>query len=88
MLKRVLFSGFLALVICGVFFYLAYFVGLIYCAATGPLNPANTQSLQAALRHIVLPISIGLGVATFIVAFCGLGRRSRDKKPAKVVPIR
>lgn len=88
MLKRVLFSGFLALVICGVFFYLAYFVGLIYSAATGPLNPANTQSLQAALRHTVLPISIGLGVATFIVAFRGLCRRNSDKKPAKVVPIR
>jgi hypothetical protein len=88
MLKRVLFSSFLALVICGISFYLAYFVGLIYSAATGPLNPANTQSFQAALRHIALPICIGLGIATFIIAFRGLCRRISDKKPAKVVPIR
>lgn len=75
MLKRVLLSSFIAVVICGVSFYVAYSVGLIYIAATGPLNPANAPTFQSALRHVALPVSITLGIMAFIFALRGLKRR-------------
>jgi hypothetical protein len=69
MAKRVFLSCFLALVACGLSFYLTYFGGLIYAAATAPLNPANDLGLQWTLRHIALPVSLVLGLLTFVVAF-------------------
>jgi TRAP-type C4-dicarboxylate transport system permease small subunit len=79
MSKRLLLSLLFALVVCGVSFYLAYFVGLIYLTASGPLNPANAPGFQAALRHVALPVSIGLGAAVFVLALWRLGKRPSGK---------
>jgi TRAP-type C4-dicarboxylate transport system permease small subunit len=78
MARRVVLSAFVALVICGLSFYLAYFAGLIYASVTGQLNAANTQSIQQSLRQYALPISLGLGSATFVLAFWRSARRSGD----------
>jgi hypothetical protein len=74
MAKRLFLSCFLGFVICGLSFYVAYFAGLIYTAATGPLNPANTPHLEGVLRHVALPISLVLGAAAFLLSFRRFGR--------------
>jgi TRAP-type C4-dicarboxylate transport system permease small subunit len=83
--KRYIICAFFALVVCGVSFYLAYFIGLIYSAATGPLNPANSSALQATLRQFALPISLGLAIVTFVVALFRSGKQSppspRNSRP-------
>jgi hypothetical protein len=76
MLARLLSSFFVALVSCGLVFYLIYFAGMIYAAATGPLNPANSPGLQWALRHFAAPISITTGVIVFWIAFSHWGKRN------------
>jgi hypothetical protein len=73
MAKRVFLSCFLALVACGLSFYVAYFTGLMYAAATGPLNPPNDSGLQWALRHVALPISLVVGAVVFRFAFRRFG---------------
>ena len=92
MLKRVLLSGFVAVVVCGLSFYVAYFGGLIYSAATGPLNPANARALETDLRHLGVPVSLGLAIAVFALAFWQLGKRSRQPtaraQGAKVIAFR
>jgi TRAP-type C4-dicarboxylate transport system permease small subunit len=77
MLKRLFLSCFLALAVCGVSFYLAYFAGLIYSALTGPANPANDPGLQAALRHLAVPFSLALGCLAFLLAFRRFGKTLR-----------
>jgi hypothetical protein len=77
MAKRLMLSCLLAFVICGISFYLAYFAGLIYAAATGPLNPANTPHLEGGLRHVALPISLALGATAFVLAFRRSGRDAK-----------
>jgi hypothetical protein len=77
MTKRLLFSALLALVFCGISFYLACFAALIYAAASGPLNPANAARVQAALRHVALPFCLAVGLAAFAVCF----RRFRSAGP-------
>ncbi len=88
MVKRVLLSVILAVVFCGVTFYLAYFIGLMYSAVTGPLNPANAGILQQRLRHIALPISVGVGVLTFLAAITRSRRPESETSAAKVLNIR
>lgn len=78
MAKRLFQSCLLALVVCGSSFYLAYFAGLIYAAATGPANPANSTGLQWNLRHFALPASLGLGLLTFFFAFRHLMRKGAE----------
>jgi hypothetical protein len=75
MSRRILLSCFVALVSCGLCFYLIDFAGLIYAAATGPLNPANTPGLQWTLRHLAAPASLTVGVIVFWIAFSRLGRK-------------
>ena len=92
MVKRVVLSVFFAAVVCGLSFYLAYFISLIYAAATGPLNPANASGLQAGLRHWGVPVSLGLAIAVFTVSFWQLGKRSGQstgpRRRAKVLGFR
>ncbi len=56
MLKRLMLSGCFAVVVCGLSFYVAYFVGVLYAVATGPLNPANASGLPAGLRQGVFQV--------------------------------
>jgi len=74
MLKRLFLSCFLALAVCGLSFYLAFFAGLIYSTITGPPNPANDPGLQLALRHVALPVSLVLGCLSFLLAFRRFGK--------------
>jgi len=73
MAKRVFLSCFLALVACGMCFYVAYFAGLLYAAVTAPMNPPNDPGLQWALRHVALPASLLLGIVVFRFAFRRFG---------------
>ena len=77
MLKRLLISVLLGLVICGVTFYLGYFIALIVAALFGPINPANAPALQTWLRHLLLPICLALGILAAIVSY----RRLTDEAP-------
>jgi hypothetical protein len=77
MLKRLLLSAFLALAVCGVSFYLAFFAGLIYTAVLGPAQPANDAGLQVTLRHLALPVSLLLGCLSFFIAFRHSGKSPR-----------
>jgi hypothetical protein len=76
MAKRVFLSCFLALVACGVFFYLVCFAGLMYTDVIGPLNPPNDSGLQWVLRHVALPVSIVLGALVFRFAFRRFGNQT------------
>ena len=69
MAKRLLLSLFMALVACGVLFYLTYFAGLMLSAASGPLNPANSPRLQWTLRYVGVPLSLAAGSVMFAVSF-------------------
>ncbi len=80
-------SIFIALVACGVFFYLFYMVALMYMALSGPANPANDPGLQWTLRHVALPASVLLGLGAFAVVFRNL-RRRQERMAAKVVAIK
>jgi TRAP-type C4-dicarboxylate transport system permease small subunit len=73
--RRAVFSLFLAIVACGMSFYLILFVSLTVMSVTHHANPAETPGLQAALRDIVLPISVGVSAVTFFLSFWGLRRR-------------
>ncbi len=88
MAKRFLISAFVAFVVCGISFYLAYFAGLIYLAISGPLNPANDPGLQVGLRHVALPVSVGLAVIAFIVSFRRLASRQPERGTARVIHFR
>jgi len=72
--KRLLLSGFVASVACGLSFYIAYFAGLIYTSIAGPLHPVNDLGLQWVLRHIALPTSLVIGSVIFAVAFRRFGK--------------
>jgi TRAP-type C4-dicarboxylate transport system permease small subunit len=74
-LRRAVFSLFLALVVCGMSFYVILFLSLSVIVLTHQANPATAPGLQAGLRHIVLPISAGLAVLAFVLSFWHLGRR-------------
>ncbi len=80
-------SIFIALVACGVFFYLFYMVALMYMALSGPANPANDPGLQWILQHVALPASLLLGAASFAVVFRNL-RRRQARTAEKVVAIK
>ena len=88
MAKRVLSSVLLGVVVCGVAFYLGYFVALIGTAITGPLNPANAPALQTWLRHLMLPASLALGVVAAIAAFARLGSHQPAKNTKKLLHFR
>jgi TRAP-type C4-dicarboxylate transport system permease small subunit len=77
MLKRLFLSCFLALAVCGLSFYLAFFAGLIVRTLSGPANPANDPGLQMGLRHLALPLSVGLGCLSFLLAFHRFGKAPR-----------
>jgi TRAP-type C4-dicarboxylate transport system permease small subunit len=74
-LRRIIFSLFLALVVCGMSFYLILFVSLTVMVLTHQANPATTPGLQAGLRHVALPVSAGLAVLAFVFSFWRWGRR-------------
>lgn len=88
MVRRLLVSGFFAVVACGLSFYVFYFIGLIYTTVAGAVDPANTHPIQAGLRHIALPLSVGLAVVVFVLAFIRWGKRVEGRNPAKVISIR
>jgi TRAP-type C4-dicarboxylate transport system permease small subunit len=67
--RRLLLALFVAMVACGLCFYVLNFAGLIYAAATGPLNPTNAHGLQMDLRRFALPFSAAVGVVVFCVVF-------------------
>ena len=71
--RRLLLSLFMAMVACGLCFYVLNFAGLIHAAATGPLNPANSHGLQMGLRHFAVPASVAVGVVVFWVVFIRRG---------------
>jgi TRAP-type C4-dicarboxylate transport system permease small subunit len=71
------FSLFVAFVVCGISFYLLLFVSLMAEAVMRGVNPAATPGLQAGLRQIALPISLGLAVVAFLLSFWHLGRQER-----------
>ncbi len=75
MLRRALFSLFLAVVACGMSFYVILFGSLMVIALTHQANPSTTPGLQTGLRHIVLPISIGIGVVVYLIAFVRMGKK-------------
>jgi predicted MFS family arabinose efflux permease len=77
MAKRVFLSCFLALVVCGLSFYLASFAGVMYTNAVGPLDDS---SLQWALRHVALPASLALGALVFGFAFRRFGNTAAGAK--------
>lgn len=79
MLKRLFISVLLGVVICGVTFYLGYFLALIIAALFGPINPANAPGVQNGLRHLLLPICLALGVVAAIVSY----RRLSDEAPQR-----
>lgn len=88
---RVVFSLFVALVACGMSFYVILFVSLTIMAITHQANPATTPNLQANLRHIVLPVSLLASATVFVVSLRRSGkidkpvvvqRRSESNKPA------
>jgi TRAP-type C4-dicarboxylate transport system permease small subunit len=56
-------------------FYLILFVSLMAMTLTHGMNPATTPGLQAGLRQIALPISVGLAVLAFPLSFLHSGRR-------------
>jgi len=76
MAKRVFLSCFLALVACGIFFYVICFAGVMYTEITGPLNQPNDTGLQWVLRHLALPASILLGAVVFRFAFRRFGNQA------------
>ncbi len=80
-------SIFIALVACGVFFYLFYMIALIYLTLSGPANPVNDPGLQWTLRHVALPASVLLGLGAFVVVFRNL-RRRQARAAAKVLAIK
>jgi hypothetical protein len=88
MAKRLFTSVLLGVVVCGVLFYLGYFVALIGTAVTGPLNPANAPGLQSWLRHWMLPASVAVGVVIAVLAFWRLGAQQPEKKPSKLLHFR
>ena len=69
MTKRFFLSCFVALAVCGTSFYLAYFAGLLWVAASGHFNPVNDFALQWWLRHLALPVSVVLGLVAFGLGF-------------------
>jgi type III secretory pathway component EscS len=77
MAKRLFLSCFLALVVCGLSFYLASFAGGMYGNAVGSLNDS---SLQWALRHVALPASLALGAVVFGFAFRRFGNPAAGAK--------
>ena len=77
MLKKLLVSALLGIVICGVVFYLGYFIALIIAALFGPINPANAPTLQSWLRHLLLPISLALGIVAAVISYLRLS----DEEP-------
>jgi TRAP-type C4-dicarboxylate transport system permease small subunit len=81
---RVVFSLFLAVIACGMSFYVILFVSLTIMAITHQANPATTPTLQANLRYIVLPISALASVAVFVITL----RRSGKRDEVVVLPRR
>lgn len=79
MAKRLFLSCFMALVACGVFFYVASFAGFLYTSLAGPLHPVNEFALQWMLRHIALPVSLVIGAVIFGLAFRRFGRSEPRK---------
>ena len=65
----------MGMVACGLLFYVAYFLGLMVTASTGPLNPANAPRLQSGLRYVALPVSVAAGLLVFALAFRRYGRQ-------------
>ncbi len=91
LLWRVVFSLFLAIVACGMSFYLILFLSLTASVLTHQANPAMSLSLQSNLRYIVLPLSVAAGAAMFVISMRRSGKRNRaeltqlfktSKKPA------
>ncbi len=85
LLARILFSLFLAIVACGMSFYVILFVTLAVSALTHQANPASTPALQGNLKHIVLPISLLLGAGVFVLSMMRWGkkRENTEAKPAE-----
>ncbi len=80
-LARVLFALFLAIVACGMSFYVILFASLTIAALTHGRNPATTPELQAGLRFIVLPLSVLIGAAVFFLSLRGWGKRRVGELP-------
>ncbi len=77
LLWRVVFSLFLALVACGMSFYVILFLSLMVTAITHQANPAMAPSLQANLRYIVLPLCVLAGAAVFVITLRRSDKRDR-----------
>ena len=86
MAKRISRAALIALVVCGVSFYLAYFAALIYHAVSGSLNTATARPLQAFLRHVALPASLAVAAMTFALAFRHGGSQGAPSKADKGIP--
>lgn len=83
---RVVFSLFLALIACGMSFYVILFLSLMVMAVTHQANPATTPSLQANLKYFVVPLSLVVGAAVFVATLSRSGRRGRfvvEQRPTK-----
>jgi TRAP-type C4-dicarboxylate transport system permease small subunit len=77
--KRLLFALFLALVACGISFYVVLFCSLGFYLFIKGLNPVEAPGLVAGLRHVALPVSAALGVLAFIF---GIRRKDTRVLPA------
>jgi hypothetical protein len=75
--RRALFSTFLALIACGMSFYVILFLTLAVRAITHQANPATTPALQADLKHVVLPFSVVVGTAVFLASFKKWGKKDK-----------
>lgn len=64
-----LLSLFLALAAGGATSYLIALVGVIITLFTSGRNSADTPGLNSWLRLIVLPVSVGIGMLVFFLAF-------------------
>ncbi len=77
-LARFFFSLFLGIVACGMSFYVILFVSLAVTALTHRANPASTPTLQNNLQHIVLPLSLTLGIVVFCLSMVRWGKKKSD----------
>jgi uncharacterized protein YneF (UPF0154 family) len=83
MARKLLISVLLGVVVCGVAFYLGYFLALIVAALFGPLNPADTPALQAWLRHLMVPVSLAVGCVAAVLTYRRMGQEEEKPQPEK-----
>jgi TRAP-type C4-dicarboxylate transport system permease small subunit len=72
-------SVFLALVACGMSFYVILFGALMLFVLKHPLNPPDAPHLQAALRYFAVPISVVSAIVVFLFSFSRLGKREKER---------